>query len=167
MKLYFFEKSSFHKRHNTDLMIKEALGKYTSEHSLPLYQGEIFRTALGKPYIDYPLHISVTHTDNTVIIGIDKENFGIDCEDLSRKVKMRDNIAKKFFNDKEISIIENSQDKNSAFLEIWVKKEAYAKYTGLGLSCLSECDTTELSCFEKIDNDKNLLIYIYKGTKNE
>ena len=78
-----------------------------------------------------------------------------------------DKIAKKIFNDKELALIENSQDKNLMFLDIWVKKEAYAKYTGLGLSCLSECDTTELSCFEKKDNDKNLLIYIYKGTKNE
>ena len=167
MQLYYYKKLQNHKSKDTDILIKESLGKYISEHSLPLYKGEILRTALGKPYINYPLHIGVTHTDNTVIIGIDKENFGIDCEDLSRKVKMRDKIAEKFFNNKELNIIKNSQDKDYTFLDIWVKKEAYAKYTGMGLSCLSECDTTKNTYFEKKENDKNLLIYIYKGKNNE
>lgn len=167
MTLYYFEKTSKHTKKDTDSMIKESLGKYISEHSLPYFEPVILRTSLGKPYIDYPLHIGVTHTDNTVIIGIDIENFGIDCEDLSRKVKMREKIMDKFFYDSEKDLIKLSNDKDSTFLEIWVKKEAYSKYTGNGLSDLSKCDTTRLSGFEKIQNNKNLILYIYKGQENE
>ena len=167
MTLYYFKKTPKHTKQDTDLMIKESLGKYISEHSLPLYHGDILRAPLGKPYVDYPLHIGVTHTKHIVIIGIDKDNFGIDCEDLSRKARMRDRIADKFFTDSEKELTALSSNKDRTFLDIWVKKEAYAKYTGNGLCDLSSCDTTKISNFEKIDNDKNLLIYIYKGKENE
>lgn len=162
MKLYFYDKKRGHKREQTDMRIRESLKNYISGHSLPPYDGEILRTELGKPYIDYPLYIGVTHTDDIVIIGIDKDAFGVDAEKKSRKMPRREAIMGKFFTQNECVLIEKAEDKDKAFLDIWVKKEAYVKFTGMGLSGMKGCDVTSLSGFEKIENDRDLIIYIYK-----
>ncbi len=162
MKLYFYDKDKGHKREQTDIMIRESLKDYISGYSLPPYDGQISRTSLGKPYIDYPLFIGVTHTDDVVIVGIDENSFGIDSESIGRKMERRETIMKKFFTKAECALIESADDNDKAFIDIWVKKEAYVKFTGDGLSGLSKCDVTLLSGFEKIENDRNLIIYIYK-----
>lgn len=158
MKLYFYDKNKGHKREQTDTMIRESLKTYISGHSLPPYDGEIKRTELGKPYIDYPLHIGVTHTDDIVIIAIDENEFGIDAEKVGRKMERREKIAERFFTENELLQAHDDE----SFLDIWVKKEAYVKFTGEGLSSMKACDVTTLSGFEKIQNDRNLIIYIYK-----
>lgn len=162
MRLYFYDKKCSHKREQTDMMIRESLKDYISGHSLPPYDGEILRTELGKPYINYPLHIGVTHTDDIVIIGIDDKEFGIDAEKSDRKMARRDGVMKRFFTESECALIESAGDKDKAFLDIWVKKEAYVKFTGMGLSGMKDCDVTQLYGFEKVENDRNLIIYIYK-----
>ncbi len=167
MKLYFYDKNKGHKRENTDMLIRESLKNYISGHSLPSYDGQILRTELGKPYIDYPLYIGVTHTDDIVIVGIDNKAFGIDAEKSGRKMSRRDAITKKFFTANECALIEGAEDTDKAFLDTWVKKEAYVKFTGEGLSGMKESDVTALSGFEKIENDRDLILYIYKEKQHE
>ncbi len=163
MEIFYYPKVKSHKRCDTDKMILESLGKYTLGHSLSMYHGKILRTSLGKPYIDYPLFVGVSHTDSMVIIAIDEDGFGIDCEEHGRITKRREDIANRFFTDNERKFIHSDED----FLEIWVKKEAYVKFTGQGLSAMSSVDVTKLSGFTKAENDKNLIIYIYKENNNE
>ena len=162
MKIYFYDKEKGHKREDTDRLIRESLEDYISGYSLPPYDGEIKRTDLGKPYIDYPLCIGVTHTDDIVIVALDEKPFGIDAEKTTRSMARQDSISERFFAENERKFIEESADKQGAFLKIWVKKEAYVKFTGEGLSGMKNVDVTLLSGFEKIENDKNLIIYIYK-----
>ncbi len=158
MEIFYYPKGTSHNKSDTDKMIKESLGIYTSEHSLSMYNGKILRTSLGKPYIDYPLFIGVSHTDEVAVIAIGKENFGIDCEEIGRIVERQDEIAKRFFTENERNLIKSDVD----FLEMWVKKEAYVKFTGQGITAMSSIDVTALSGFKKIENNKNLIIYIYK-----
>ena len=167
MKLYFYDRDKCHKRADTDRMIRESLERYTLSASLPAFSGKILRTSLGKPFIDYPLFIGVTHTDSAVIIAVGEENFGIDCEEYGRQIKKRDAVASKYFCEGELVLLENATDKNACFLDIWVKKEAYVKFTGEGISGMSKTDTTLLSGFERIENDRNLIIYIYKEQSYE
>ena len=162
MKIYFYDKKKGHKREDTDRLIRESLDDCISGYSLAPYNGEIKRTALGKPYIDYPLYIGVTHTDSVVIVAIDEKSFGIDAENIARSMQRQDSIAGRFFTENERRFVEKSADKESAFLEIWVKKEAYVKFTGEGVPAMKNCDVTLLSGFERIENDRNLIIYIYK-----
>lgn len=158
MELYFYDKKKGHKREDTNTMIRESLKDYISGHSLAPYNGEIKRTKFGKPYIDASLCIGVTHTDDVVIIAVDEKQFGIDAEKVGRKMEHRDSIAGRFFTENELLQVRDDEN----FLDIWVKKEAYVKFTGEGLSGMKACDVTTLSGFEKIQNDRNLIIYIYK-----
>jgi phosphopantetheinyl transferase len=158
MKLYFYDKKTGHKREDTDRLIRESLESYISGYSLPPYNGEIKRTALGKPYIDYPLFIGVTHTDDIVIVGIDEAPFGIDTEKAGRKMERCEKIAERFFTENELLQAHDDE----SFLDIWVKKEAYVKFTGEGVPAMKNCDVTLLSGFERIENNKDLIIYIYK-----
>lgn len=168
MKLFYYNKAAGHKSSDTDRLIKQSLNGYLGKKA----SIEVRRTDTGKPYLyDCPLHIGVSHTDNTVVIAINEKPFGIDCESIDRIVKNIHGIANKYYSENEKSyVFEKSEDKTEIekrFLEIWVKKEAYVKYTGKGLSAISRCDVTGLFGFKRIENDYNLIIYIYEEDKNE
>ena len=164
MKLYYYKKSKKHKSADTDVLILTSVGAFCEENSLSPYNGVVNRTYLNKPFLenDY-LYVGVTHTDDVIIVAVSRENFGIDCENTERIMKNPDKIMCRFFTENERQYILSQKDKNSAFLDIWVKKEAYVKYTGEGISGLCSCDVTQMcGHFTAVENDKNLIIYIYK-----
>ena len=164
MKLYYYKKSKKHKSADTDVLILTSVGAFCEENSLSPYNGVVKRTYLNKPFLenDY-LYVGVTHTDDVIIVAVSGENFGIDCENTERIMKNPDKIMSRFFTENERQYILSQKDKNSAFLHIWVKKEAYVKYTGEGISGLCSCDVTQMcGHFTAVENDKNLIIYIYK-----
>ncbi len=164
MTFYFYQKKACHKSADTDKMIAESIRRRLGVGG----EIKILRTELGKPYIEnMPIYVGVTHTDDTVIIALDDENFGIDCEYEGRAQKNAEKIAERYFTENERQKIFNSADRAKMFLDIWVKKEAYVKFTGHGLSGMKTCDVTTLSSFERIENDRNLIIYIYKEKNNE
>jgi len=164
MTLYFYQKKACHKSVDTDKMIAESIRRRLGVGG----EIKILRTELGKPYIEnMPIYVGVTHTDDTVIIALDDKNFGIDCECKDRTQKNAEKIAERYFTENELRCILDSADKDKMFLDIWVKKEAYVKFTGRGLSGMKTCDVTTLSDFERIENDRNLIIYVYKEKNNE
>ena len=163
MKVFYYNKARNHTKADTDSLIKSALCEYFGKQVC----ARVKRTEKGKPYLDdCPLHIGVTHTDDTVLIAINDKPFGIDCESKERTVKNASRIADKYFCDNEKSyVFEKSSDEKETdmrFLEIWVKKEAYVKFTGEGLSGMSGCDVTSICGFKLVENKNNLLIYIYE-----
>jgi 4'-phosphopantetheinyl transferase len=164
MKLYYFDKKDGHTSADTDRMITKCLESCTGN---PQSAFKVTRNENGKPFIDTSgYYVGVSHTDELVIIAIDTENFGIDCEDFSRKVKSKERISDKYFSDKERAyIFENgisAEVSDLRFLEIWVKKEAYVKFLGTGIKDMKSCDTFSLNgSFEKVGYGNNI-IYIYK-----
>jgi len=164
MKLYYYDKSKEHTSADTDVLILTSVGAFCEENSICHYDGVVKRTHLNKPYLENShLFVGVTHTDNVIIVAVSRENFGIDCENAGRAIKNPHKIMSRFFTEKERQYILSQEDKNKAFLDIWVKKEAYVKYTGEGISGLCSCDVTEMyGHYTAVENDKNLIIYIYK-----
>lgn len=80
------------------------------------------------------LHISATHTKNLVICAVGRENIGIDGEvpeERSAKISY-EKIAARFFTERELNYVK--QAGSEGFFEIWVRKEAYMKYTGEGMA---------------------------------
>lgn len=115
---------------------------------------EIKTDVYGKPYITgyEQWHFSITHTAGMIGIAVSDEQVGIDVEKI-HSADLR--IAKRFFTDQEYLRIENSENKDRCFFEIWTKKEAYLKYTGKGLRTPLRCfDVFELAHkFESFEED--------------
>ena len=144
MDIFYYKKEK-----ETDYYIKkslESLGKDTR-----------ITRKMGKPYAKDSF-VGVTHTDDCILIAVEDFNFGIDCENKSRVVENRKKIANRYFSENEREYI---MEDNSRFLEIWVKKEAYVKYTGEGLGGMSKVDVLKVDgYFTKVELKDNL-IYIY------
>ncbi len=167
MELFYYPKKPNHRSADTDVLILASVGAFCEKNSLSAYSGKVLRTQFGKPYLEKDfLYTSVTHTSDVLIVGVSHKSFGIDCESKSRLIKNPERIINRFFTENEKRFILSSKDKHKAFLEIWVKKEAYLKYTGDGISGLCNCDVTKMQGFTAIQNDKNLIIYIYEDNSN-
>jgi len=87
----------------------------------------------GKPYIDnFPhIHFNISHSKRFIACGVSDSIIGIDIEDIK---PLKEKIVEKFYTLPEKEYIYSSPNRqNKRFIEIWTKKEAYAKGLGLGL----------------------------------
>ena len=103
----------------------------------------IVRGKFGKPFLaDGRFSFSITHSDNIYALAASTVNIGADIQiyDDNRDFMK---IAKRWFNAQELEFLEKSPDKQDAFYEIWTRKEAYAKFTGKGLSSLTSILTVK------------------------
>lgn len=114
--------------HEAGLLLLERLYRAETGEDLP----QILRTAQGKPYFpENPWHFSISHTKNHVFCALSRQNVGIDAENMDRPVSEK--LAEKVLSPKELEKLRACPNKNAAFLQLWVLKEAYAKLTGRGL----------------------------------
>ena len=92
---------------------------------------EIRTTDRGKPYfVDSGLHFSISHTREHVFCVLLETPVGIDAEQTDRKINAP--LVNKVLSPGENERYNRAQDKQAAFLKLWVLKEAYAKLTGRG-----------------------------------
>lgn len=91
----------------------------------------------GKPYLkDVSLQFNLSHSDQHALLAVTRlAEVGIDIEGLERKVEV-DGIAKRFFSEAEAQeLFELSgSDRRMGFLNLWTRKEAWLKATGIGIS---------------------------------
>lgn len=101
---------------------------------MPLCDIHIQQKDLHKPVLtgSFNIDFSYSHTRSAILLGITFHGkIGVDIEALS------DNIPEclhQFFHEQEINYIQKAAKPETAFFEIWTKKEAYTKYLGVGLS---------------------------------
>lgn len=160
--IYVYGKQPQHKSRDTDALIVKSLGYYSEKHGIGFDENtEVLRDGGGKPHFrNGAPQIGVTHTDELIFIAFDRDNFGIDAEKATRTVKRSAEITKKYMTQSERAHIDKAADRNAAFLETWVKKEAYVKYTGAGLRGISRADTDSTGlCFSRIQY-KDYIIYV-------
>ncbi len=87
----------------------------------------------GKPYIACTPHIefNISHTRNAVAIALSDSPVGIDVERI-RDIDLK--LVEDIFTAKEISWLNAEKDgQYCRFYKLWTKKEAMAKYYGIGL----------------------------------
>lgn len=104
-----------------------------SEFGINIDEIAIVTDEMGKPHIaGHPeIHFNISHTDKLIAIALSHTEVGVDVESVGcPNIK----IAKRFFTAEECEYI-YSDDENSPkrFAEIWTKKEAYIKCSGIGL----------------------------------
>ncbi|HZK02259.1 MAG TPA: 4'-phosphopantetheinyl transferase superfamily protein [Anaerovoracaceae bacterium] len=92
------------------------------------------RTPLGKPYFEGidDLHFSISHSGGIWACAVDSTHVGFDIEDCLRKIRSPISLAERFYTKDEKDYV--SENGLEGFLQIWVRKEAYLKYRGTGLS---------------------------------
>ena len=78
------------------------------------------------------IYYSRSYSDNNLVLAFSKEGpVGIDMEKIS---PVDYGVVKYFFTEEEKIYLDNSQNKDLAFTEIWTRKESYMKYLGQGLN---------------------------------
>lgn len=132
----------------SDYMVKKILRDYFAKKSLVIPEEKlkalkILRDRKGKPYFmfpcakksdlvnKHPIHYSVSHSGAWWGCMITDEPVGFDIEQYSEKVNHL-KIAKRYFTKREYQYI--LQTGLVGFFKIWVRKEAYVKFLGLGLA---------------------------------
>ena len=95
----------------------------------------------GKPYLkNKELYFNISHSYEYTVLVISNKEIGVEIE----KITMRKNVMEKICNEEEKALIKTAED----FTKIWVKKECYTKYLGIGLSYgLENVDTIKMPNF--------------------
>ncbi|MDD4124980.1 MAG: 4'-phosphopantetheinyl transferase superfamily protein [Eubacteriales bacterium] len=109
---------------------------------------DIEYTSKGKPVLKgINKYISVTTTENVMVCALSDTPIGIDGEHTARfSGESRTDyigIAERFFTEEEADFIREGEDTGIRFAKIWIRKEAYCKYTGKGLSDFPNFSVTD------------------------
>ena len=116
-------------RELTDALIGRCLGREDVR---------ITRDEKGKPSVTFPEgcapaegnFISVSHSEGTFALIVSDRNVGLDIQ-YARKIDSG-KIARRYFSEEEAAYIA-ADGSGDRFFELWTRKEAYSKYTGLGM----------------------------------
>lgn len=105
----------------------------------------IVKGKYGKPFLaDGRFSFSATHSGKYYILAASADNIGIDLQ-LYNTPRDYMKIAARWFNERENALLKAMPEYNreEAFYEIWTRKEAYAKFTGRGLSSIKDIPTVK------------------------
>lgn len=112
-------------------LLRELLGHY-----LAIAPGAVVmpRGRFGKPYVEgHPLHFNLSDTKDAVLIAFSREQeIGADVETMTRTVD-HEAVSEHYFTPEEIGDIARTADGKRRFLELWTRKEAVLKASGVGI----------------------------------
>ncbi len=112
-------------------LLRELLGRYLNEDPAHV---RIERGEFGKPYIvGHPLHFNLSDTKDALLIAFSPDNeIGADIETMNRTVDHQA-VSEHYFTPEEIIDIGQAVDQKRRFLELWTRKEAVLKASGVGI----------------------------------
>ncbi len=130
-------------------LLSKAIKDYCTKKGIHLESGEreelLFQIEpKGRPFIDLipQVNFSVSHTRNVWLCGIQDRPLGIDLEPTDGQRGLEtfkteqparfEKIADRFFTEDEQKYVKNHGI--MGFYAIWVRKEAFVKYRGTGIS---------------------------------
>lgn len=147
--LCYKERLKFQSLKNDKRKVEWISGRIAAKNALHSFNGErnseVKNRDSGQPYFpDYPeLCLSISHSNEFAVAIVSSNRVGIDIE----LVKVRpDSLARFFYTVKEKDKLKksSSQDKHRLMTEFWTRKEAYAKYLGVGgVIPFNSIETTE------------------------
>lgn len=124
-----------------ELLIIYALRAFGHSPAVPL---DIRTGEHGKPYIPNAPHFNISHSGGIVMCAVSDEEIGVDIQE-EVSPERAEKVARRYFAPDE-------QAELPRFTELWAKKEAYIKFTGMGLS-------TPLSSFSVLGELNGCHIY--------
>ncbi len=111
----------------------------------------------GKPYLnERQVHFNISHSENMVAVAVSDRDIGIDLE-KARQVNPK--LTERYFSEKENEYISvNNENWQTRFFEVWTKKEAILKRSGLGLRVeLNKLETFEYEFVKTYNVDEFVL----------
>ena len=138
-----------------EMLVRKAVAEWCN---VPIESIIIDKSIHGKPFVkDLSVEFNISHSGDIVVCAVDKTPVGIDIEQV-RNVDLK--IAKRMFTDEELIYVFgckpceadfNRPAENEElirFFEVWTAMEAYAKYTGKGISGIRErCNMPKQTVF--------------------
>ncbi|MDD2268440.1 MAG: 4'-phosphopantetheinyl transferase superfamily protein [Eubacteriales bacterium] len=132
VKLMVYEYQAKEQRRET---LANALAEYSGKSDI-----EIIYSSSGKPYVkeEHGIYLSVTTTGEIMMFAFADTPIGIDGEYLPRLSDPQrktdyNTLAERFFAPDEVDYVRSGDNTPHRFAKVWVRKEAYVKYTGRGL----------------------------------
>lgn len=128
----FIKREDFLRSLYADIIVRKTIERISGIDSRDL---QFYENAYGKPYVNgiENLYFNISHAGSWVVVVISNFECGIDVEAVSEPSPQ---IAKRFFHEREyqkfLKLTENEQI--AYFYELWVLKESYVKWRGIGLS---------------------------------
>ena len=114
------------------LILQYGFRKLNLEYSL----GAIKFDKKERPFINDKIDFNISHSGNYIICAIVKNaKVGIDIE---KHRTLKSNIANRYFDKKECSEIDSSENPAKIFFELWSLKESAIKCDGRGVEVLSK-----------------------------
>lgn len=112
-----------------ELLLRYAVGQITGKVSNVKWDTD----ENGKPYLTEHdgIYVNLSHSGDYAVCAVSDVPVGVDIQHC-RECDMK--MAKRFFTVEEAEFINKSTDRNSAFFEIWTKKESFVKAVGKGLA---------------------------------
>lgn len=136
-----------------ELLLRYALMKMTGETGAVEWDTE----ENGKLYlVNHPdIYVNLSHSGDYAVCAVNDSPIGVD---IQRCNECDIDIAKRFFTEEETEYIINSKDVNTAFYEVWTKKESFVKATGTGI-------TVPLGSFSVLDDTITYEGQVYKFSR--
>ena len=122
-------------------MLRMLLSRYTGTDPKEI---RTVRGKYGKPYLpDRSLHFNLSDTKDAVLIAFALEEIGADLETVTRSVD-HEAVAGHYFTRREVEWINAIDDRKRRFLELWTRKEAVLKASGVGI--MDDLRVLEVHC---------------------
>ena len=104
---------------------------------------KIRRDENGRPFFEGndTLDFSISHSEGIVAVALSTSGkVGVDVEKVGA-VKDTKRLAARFFSDSENERLKKSTQYENDWTEIWTRKEAYIKYSGIKTERIADVDT--------------------------
>jgi 4'-phosphopantetheinyl transferase len=126
-----------------------------------------YKNGFGKPYLQNSnLFFNISHTNSSYLLGFNRiGKIGVDLENLSGEEEIP-SLMDYAFSAAESDYCQTGNELNKRFLEVWTLKEAFLKYSGIGLTD----DLKSISVYGSEGNElisKNLNYSTFVGLNNE
>lgn len=104
---------------------------------------KVLYTENGKPYFEGDsIYFSLSHTRGIAVCAISDAPVGVDIEEIRpKKIESIKRIAARMFAEREQKHLEACNYGLSDFYEIWVRKEAMVKRSGIGIKGMIDADS--------------------------
>ncbi len=87
----------------------------------------------GKPYFEErpDIHFNISHSGEYVALVLSENEVGIDIQQVKA---VKDGLIEKLCNEEEKRFVNESDNREKAFITLWALKESYIKAIGKGMS---------------------------------